>query len=130
MKHRSRSFAAVLAVLALLFAQAMASAHACDMDASGTPTTAKVASTQPDADCCDHVAPPPDHSCDNHCQQGNQAPDRAQSTTVTPLVALGFAMPSVVVASAPAPSYPTTAAPDLARDTQPSISVRNCCFGI
>lgn len=130
MKRRHRPFAAVLAVIALLFGQLMASVHACDVAGPGNSPVAASADVAPADDCCDHGTPPADPACGNHCQQGNQAPERAQSPTVAPLVALGFAMPGPAAVVPAVPSSPPSAAPDLERDTQPPLSIRNCCFRI
>jgi hypothetical protein len=128
MKRRTRPFAALLAILALLFAQAMASVHACDVASAKAPVTASAPAM--DGDCCDHGVPPLDPACDNHCQQGKQAPERAQSPAVAPLVALGFMTATAIVAVPDVSASPPIAAPDLARGTQPPIPIRNCCFRI
>ncbi|HEY6862755.1 MAG TPA: hypothetical protein VI319_02555 [Burkholderiales bacterium] len=129
MSRRTRPFAALFAIVALLFAQAMAAVHACDVLAPEKAPVTASAPAQAGDDCCDHDTLPADPACGNHCQQGNQAPDRVQPT-VAPLLALGFMMTSVAIAPAPVASHPATAAPDLERDTQPPISIRNCCFRI
>ena len=128
MHRRSRPFFAVLAILALFFAQLMASVHACDIG-STVASAAVVGSEGAPADCCDHGTPAPDPLCDNHCQQGKQAPERTQTATLTPLLAGGSVVPSLaVVFTALSASVPS--APDLARDTEPPIPIRNCCFRI
>ena len=131
MSRRSRPFAAFLAILALLFAQAMASVHACgDFKASTAAFAAAAAAAVPhDGDCCDPATPQPDSACDNHCQQAKQAPERVQVSSVMPPLAIAFVIPAAL-ALPQAPPAPVTAAPDLARDTQPPISIRNCCFRI
>ena len=129
MNRRSRPFAAMLVVLALLFAQAMVSVHACDQVGGAKASTAAMAVSHPDGDCCDHGAPQPDPACDNHCQQGKQVAERGQASSVMPPVALGFAMPAAVALPQAPPAF-TLPAPDLARGTQPSIPIRNCCFRI
>lgn len=128
MNRRSRAISAVLAVLALLFAQMVASAHACGMQAAEA--AAVVAGAAQDVpDCCDHGASSPKPACDAHCQQDKQAPERVQSATVMPLVVSGNAVPAIAT-SAVQVSFSSSPAPDLARDTQPPIPIRNCCFRI
>lgn len=130
MTRRSRSLASVLAILALLFAQLMATVHACDVDMAAKMSVAASSGMQASGDCCDNAQPQADPACDNHCQQGKQAPERAQATTVMPLAALGFAMPGALATTLAGPRDHPRLAPHLARDTEPSISVRNCCFRI
>jgi hypothetical protein len=125
MKRRSRSIA-FFAALALLFAQALASVHACDGFAPGKSAAAATA-TSHGADCCDHDTTAPDPACDNHCQQGKQLPERSQTPGVTPAVAMGFAI-AVTVALPQSPPVIPASAPDLARGTEPPASIRNCCF--
>ena len=129
MNRRSYRFASLLAIVALLFAQAMASVHACDRFTAAKMLPAATGAGHPAGDCCDPGAPRPDPLCDNHCQQGKQALDRDQGASVTPLVTMGFVMPIAIVPWR-AHQGPVHAAPDLSRDTAPPISIRNCCFRI
>lgn len=126
MSRHARRFAALFAILALVFAQAMASVHACNaVGMKAAP--AATAAAQPDGDCCDHEMAA-DPACDTHCQQGKQAPERLQAASAAPLVALGFVMPAAL--APPAPDGFVLPAPDLARGTQPPIPIRHCCFRI
>ena len=129
MKHASRRFAALIALLALLFAQAVISAHACGMLHGAKYLTSVAPQSAQDFDCCDGDAPGGDLVCDSHCQQGNQAPERAQLPAVMPIVGPGFEMP-VPLGAAAAPQTLLAVPPDLVRDTQPPIPIRNCCFRI
>jgi hypothetical protein len=128
--RRFRSFAAVLALVALVYAQAMASVHACDGQAFARAAVATDAGAQPLPDCCDEEQPAQQPLCDTHCQQGKQTLDRGQAPIVAPVAATAFVLPLVVtgvdIASAPPAVHP----PDLARITEPPISIRNCCFRI
>ena len=129
MERRSRRFASLLAVLALLFAQALASVHACDQFNGGKMTVAAKAHGHPAGDCCDDGKGQPDPLCDNHCQQGKQATESGQNASVTPLVAGGFVMPIAIAPWRATHATPSTT-PDLSRDTAPPIPIRNCCFRI
>ncbi|HET9652568.1 MAG TPA: hypothetical protein VFP36_10270 [Usitatibacter sp.] len=130
MKRRSRSLASVLAILALLFAQLMAAVHACEVDKPVKASVAAASDAQTGDDCCDHGQRAPDPACDNHCQQGKQNTERSTGFTVIPLVGAGFAMPGAPALAPLAPAGNPSLAPDLTRDTEPPISVRNCCFRI
>ena len=129
MTRASRRIAAILTLFALLFAQAMVSAHACDVFGSAKAPVAAVATETPEGDCCDGHGPPGDAVCGSHCQQGNQAAERGQVLSVMPLVDLGFALPAPILVPAARPAF-VSAVPDLARGTQPPIPIRNCCFRI
>ena len=130
MKRRSRSLASAVAILVLLFAQLMAAVHACDVDRPAKESVATGSNAQTGDDCCDHGQRAPDPACDNHCQQGKQNTERSPGLAVVPLVATGFAMPGAPALALAAPPGHQRLAPDLAHDTEPSISIRNCCFRI
>ena len=127
MPRRFPPFAIVLALAAFVFAQLLATVHACDM---GVPAKAPAAAGHVVADdCCDKSQPAGDPECDNHCRQASPAPERVQPQATASVV------PSLVVqAFLPlAQATPLAAhsrAPNLARHIEPSIPIRNCCFRI
>ena len=126
MKRRS-PFVIVAAIAAMLFAQAMASVHACDMVFQPMSPHASVAQ---DASEAQGQAPAlaPDSDCANHCQQGDKAPDRAHVTSASAPIAAPLLI-SLNVAT-PALTPIRAATPYLARRIEPAIPIRNCCFRI
>ena len=128
MKRRFRPLVSVLAVLALLFAQAMVAVHACDMQRAPSPVTTAAAAPQPAGDCCTPADVPRDPACGNHCQQGDAIGDTTLAPAMGPAIP-AVALPSLVAPPATAPPAPRLA-PDLSRDTEPPIAVRHCCFRI
>jgi hypothetical protein len=125
MKHR-RPFAAVVALVAFVFAQLLAAAYACEMGMA-QPAAAQSAAA-PAGDCCDPVTAP-DAACHNHCEQANKAPERIVASNVAAPIEARLAVP-FRVASLAAPPPPEISAPYLARHIEPRISIRNCCFRI
>lgn len=131
MSRRSPPFAIIVAVVAFVFAQLMGAAHACEMGFPGKAQAAAVAAPALQ-DCCGEGTPAPmDASCHNHCQQANSAPERVNPGAAMPAPAAAIAPPaSTSVRIADPPPRASSPAPDLARHTGPSISIRNCCFRI
>jgi hypothetical protein len=129
MKRRIRPFASVLAIVALLFAQAMAAVHACDMEGP-RPSVPAASTAAPDGgDCCTPANASRDPACDNHCQQANAIGDRTQDSAPMVPAITSVLSPLIVAPHAAAPPAPPPA-PDLTRDTAPPISVRHCCLRI
>jgi len=131
MKRRSRPVVSLLALFALVFAQMLASVHACEvMDTMAKAPVTASATDHPASDCCDNGPPAPDPACDNHCQAGNAAPDRTQTTAPAAAAAPSLALPTLTVGIAAESSPPPRAITDPARPTEPALSIRNCCFRI
>lgn len=132
LRRRFRPFTALLAVLALLFAQGIASVHACD--GTGTAKLQPVSqheSSQAMPDCCDEDSSrAPQLPCDLHCQQGNQTVDRGQAAIVPPVLVAAVVAPFAAPAWNLPPQPQAVRAPHLARLTEPPIPIRNCCFRI
>ncbi|HET7403124.1 MAG TPA: hypothetical protein VFJ62_15120 [Usitatibacter sp.] len=131
MKRRLRPFASVLAIVALLFAQAMMSAHACDMEAGGAaaPAASAASAGAPDGgDCCAPKNVVRDPACASHCTHAATSVDRADTiTAIEP--AAETPLPAPVVPRALAPPE-RLLAPGLTRHIEPPIPVRHCCFRI
>jgi hypothetical protein len=130
MKRRSPPFALLLAIAAFVFAQLMGAVHACNMGLDGTAPAKAAVATQGDGGCCDDGQAPPDAACDNHCQQAYKAPERVNIGTAVPIVVPGIAMPVALMRKADPAPRSFLPAPGLAWHTEPSISIRNCCFRI
>lgn len=127
MKRLIRKLAACLGIAALLVTQLAASAYSCPMQ-HGQSTVATASEAQGDP-CLDDV----DAStslCIYHCQQGKQSLDKPQAPGIAPVIAMGYtkalADTHFVAASAPWTPRPHL----LARQTEPPLSIRNCCLRI
>jgi hypothetical protein len=129
MKRRLSPFASVLAIVALLFAQVMTSVHACDMEKARAALPAATATAPDGGDCCTPADTARDPACDNHCQQTAAPVDRAEAPLAVAPAGTGLAPPASLVPPATAPPV-RLLSPDLARHTEPPISLRHCCFRI
>jgi hypothetical protein len=129
---RRRAFAALFALVAVLFSQLAVSAYACP----GAASMVRAAVSPQEAP---QDAPPPCHEqpadaaptplCQAHCQQGDQSSDvRAASLPVVAFVVLpSWAAPVFPLHDA----RPIEAQPSLLeRPTGPPLAVRHCCFRI
>ena len=124
---RPHPFAAIFALVAVLFAQLAVSAYACP----GMEEMTRAAVVAQDAPPC-HQNPAPTEPtplCQAHCQQGDQSSDvRAASLPAVTLLAL----PSPGLIVSPARDARATAMQPslLERPTGPPLAVRHCCFRI
>lgn len=124
---RLRSFAALLALLSVLFSQLAVSAYACAGKDSMSRPAALEAHDMPD---CDRMTAleEPSAICQAHCKQGDQSLDKASVTVPagamsSPCAAVEWAAPRE------GPSAPTQASL-LERPTGPPLAVRHCRFRI
>ena len=124
---RLRPFAALIALVAVLFAQLATAAYACP----GMEIMTRVAIAQQDVPPCHEQAPAQERSalCDAHCQQGDQSPgERGTSVPAVVLVAL----PSAALAASVdfhdgTPRFGAQSSL-LERPTGPPLAVRHCRF--
>jgi hypothetical protein len=126
---RPQPFAAILAVVAVLFAQLAVSAYACPgMDAMAQP--AVVAGDTPP--CHQNPTPTePTPLCQAHCQQGDQSLDqRGVSAPAVSFVALPVSWRPLRIAVSDAPPAPRAQLSLLERPTGPPLAVRHCRFHI
>lgn len=125
----SRFFAALIAVVSVLFSQLAIAAYACP----GLPTD-QVMAMAADAD---HVMPDCEQMdsaqpalCHAHMQAGDQTLDKPPSPNVPPTVAV-LLMPAMSDLHLAAPLVVFYAdAAGLRRSSDPPLSIRNCCFRI
>lgn len=127
MKRLIRKLAACLGIAALLVMQLAASAYSCPMQ-QGKSTYATDSEVHGNP-CLDEV----DAStslCIYHCQQGKQSLDKPQAPGITPVIAMGYskALADAHFVANPAPWSPRPHS--LARNTEPPLSIRNCCLRI
>lgn len=100
MIRRRRPFAAVLAIVALLFAQLLMSAHACDMPSQGRSSGAMVHGEGCPGAAQDET--PGGNLCEQHCQYGavsvdSDPPDQMAMSVVTH----AFKVEAAVAAASP-----------------------------
>jgi hypothetical protein len=123
---RLRSFAALLALVSVLFSQLAVSAYACPgKDSMSRPAVL----ADHDMPGCDRMAAPGERSaiCQAHCEQGDQSPTQGgvmlPAAATCSLGAAAWPMPPDV------PAAPTQASL-LERPTGPPLAVRHCRFRI
>ena len=122
---RPHAFPAILALVALLFAQLAVSVYACP----GAQGMVKAAATEEAPPCHRNPAPDaPTPLCQAHCQQGDQSLDkRSVSAVAVSFVALPVTWrPQPAVAFAP--DAPGAQSSLLERPTGPPLAVRHCRF--
>lgn len=129
LSRSSRFFAALLAVVSVLFSQLAMAAYACP----GLPTSQAMAlvaeadHVMPDCEQMDSAQPA---LCHAHMQAGDQTLDKPPSPNVPPTVAVLLmpAMSDLHLALPPVVFYTDVAG--LRRSSDPPLSIRNCCFRI
>jgi hypothetical protein len=126
MTRRIRAFAALLALVSVLFTQLAVPAYACPML---FPDPAAVETMAEEAGCCGESIDAGEKGlCQAHCLQGNQSIEKrvvvpVDSFATIPAIALLVSSPE----AHPQP-IPERLPLLLARDTAPSLAVRHCCF--
>jgi len=110
-----------------LLMQLAVSAYSCPMQ-QGQSTYATESEVQGDP-CLDSIDAA-ESLCIYHCQQGKQSLDKPQAPAVPPLIATGFtkALADTHFVASPAPWVQRPHL--LARETEPPLSIRNCCLRI
>jgi hypothetical protein len=126
--RRRRAFAALFALVSLLFSQLAVSAYACP----GSDSMAGAAVSMQEAPPPCHEQPAgktPTPLCQAHCQQGDQSSDvRAASLPAVTFVALPS--PGLMLSLADDARAMATQPSLLERPTGPPLAVRHCCFRI
>jgi hypothetical protein len=127
MKRPFRRLAAFVTIAAFAFAQLAIPAHSCSLQ-QGQTTSAidSEAPGNPSLDDVDAAKP----LCIYHCQQGKQSLDKPQAPGITPVIAMGYtrALADAHRVASPAPWIPRLHF--LARESEPPLSIRNCCLRI
>ena len=127
MNRLIRKLAACLGIAALLLMQLAVSAYSCPTQQEQS-TYANDSEVQGNP-CLDNG----DASvalCVYHCQQGKQSLDKPQAPGITPVIAMGYTetLADAHFVAGPAPWI--ARARSLARDSEPPLSIRNCCLRI
>ncbi len=127
MKRLIRKLAACLGIAALLLMQLAVSAYSCPMR-QGQSTYATESEVQGDP-CLDSIDAA-ESLCIYHCQQGKQSLDKPQTPSLASVIAMGYtrALADAHFAASPAPWIRRPHL--LARETEPPLSIRNCCLRI
>ena len=124
---RPRAFAAIVALVALLFAQLAVAAYACP----GVDGMKRVAVADDTPPCHENPAPEaPTPLCQAHCQQGDSLDTRGASMPVVSLFALPVSWRPLPAAVSIAPDVPGAQVSLLERPTGPPLAVRHCRFNI
>lgn len=127
MTRRFRSFAALLALVGVLFSQLALAAYACPMETLAQ--AAAMAAMDGEGGCCGKSVDASNPAlCHAHCQQGKQTldkpsvsvPDPGPASSILPVASLSIAEPPDIAPGA----LPLL----LARDTAPSLAVQLCCL--
>ncbi|WP_420477186.1 hypothetical protein [Noviherbaspirillum sp. ST9] len=129
-----RFFAALLAMVSVLFSQLAIAAYVCPSVADGQAQHALAAmqamSEHHDASACNDMDDTQSSLCRTHCQGDNQSVERPQPPNVTPSVAV-ILVPEVRSADiAFRPIHTQAVSFWLTRMSSPPLSIRNCCFRI
>ena len=125
---RPRAFAAILAIVAVLFAQLALATYACP-GVDGMKPAALAEDTPP---CHQNPAPEaPTPLCQAHCQQGDQSLDqRGASMPAASLAALPMSWRPLHAGASIEAEVPGAQVSLLARPTGPPLAVRHCRFNI
>jgi hypothetical protein len=128
-----RWYAAVIALISMLFMQLAVAAYACpqlNVTSSGERGQPMEMARGHAMSCCEKPDPVQPALCHAHGDVGKQSLDKPEPPPVHPFSAVGFAisLPRVDTfdntASAPADSA------SLARTTAPPLAIRHCCLRI
>lgn len=126
--RRSRCFAALFAVLSLLFMQLAVAGYVC-------PSTAVEASSMVEAGmpCADTMAAEMDseqpHLCHAHCQSEQQVSDKQELPAPVAVSMLSALPADFTVDLSPRPmAGPLLQASHLARTTTPPLAISHCCL--
>jgi hypothetical protein len=131
--RRSRHFAALLALVSLLFAQGALSLYQCPGDGValvGQTVDSAAGDAMRSMPGCDGMDLEQPALCRAHAQAGNQSLDKPPSPDVPAFMPSGLFFVLDAMASEP---HRVFAQPNpwlLTRSTAPPIAVRNCCFRI
>ncbi|MEO5510775.1 MAG: hypothetical protein ABIS27_09090 [Longimicrobiales bacterium] len=129
----ARTFAALFALVSLLFMQMALAWYECPADRIGGAAQLLAASERVGgavAHGCEGTDPEQPGLCHAHDQRGNQSLDKPALPDVQPFTTGGYAivLEMIATASAVAPSRQDSSL--LRRTTAPPIAVRHCCFRI
>lgn len=133
MTRSCRWYAAVIALISMLFMQLAVAAYACPQlkvaPASGHSQAMEMA--HGDAmSCCDKPDPVQPSLCHAHGDVGKQSLDKPEPPPVHPFSAVGLAIPLLPVDTFSIPAGAPADGVSLARTTAPPLAIRNCCFRI
>jgi len=121
-------FAVVLAIVSLLFTQLAVAGYAC-------PTLKPLQEMTNLADIgmaqdCDETDVEQRALCEAHMQAPDQSADRQASPTIPPAIAVPLVMVPGVLNVAELPAVACAPQAWLTHPSEPSLSIRNCCFRI
>jgi hypothetical protein len=131
LSRRTHAFAALLALVSLLFTQLAVAGYACpSMQIAQAMETIAASAVQRDMPGCPGMNTEDTVLCQNQGQTGNQSLDKPALPDVSPFVA-SLLTQTLNRTDSLQPSLVTpSAAFVLMRSTAPPLSIRNCCFRI
>jgi hypothetical protein len=128
-----RWYAAVIALISMLFMQFAVAAYACpqlNVTSSGARGQPMEMAHGHEMPCCEQPDPVQPALCHAHGDVGKQSLDKPEPPPVPPFSAVGFAISlSPVDMLDNAAGTPADSA-SLARTTAPPLAIRNCCLRI
>src|SRR5882672_8116960 len=127
MNRLIRKLAACLGIAALLLMQLAVSAYSCPMQ-QGQSTHATESEVQ--GDPCRDSIDAAESLCIYHCQQGKQSLDKPQAPSLAPVIAMGYTGALVDTPFVASHARRFRSPHLLARETEPPLSIRNCCLRI
>jgi len=125
--RKSRSIAALLALVSLLFAQLAVAAYSCPGMQAGQFAAAAASLEDQPMPGCQNTDPEQPTLCKSHAQGGSQSLDKHEVPKIPPLMLAGAALDSCHVDVARRPSAAPSQVP-LTRATAPPIQLRHCRF--
>jgi hypothetical protein len=126
----SRWYAAVIAMLSMLFMQLAVAAYACPQLAAGAATGATESAHGHHMSCCQQPDPVQPALCHAHGQAGKQSLDKPEPPPVQPFSAVGLAIPLPSVGAVDGRASAPADIASLARTTAPPLAIRHCCLRI
>ena len=128
-----RWYAAVIALISMLFMQLAVAAYACPqlkVESQGAQGQIMKIAHGHDMPCCQKPDPEQPALCHAHGDVGKQSLDKPDLPSVPPFNAVGLAIPLFPVAPFDVPASAPVNGVGLARTTAPPLAIRNCCFRI
>lgn len=130
----SRWYAALVALISMLFMQLAVAAYACPELGVGRDTghgqAMMAAGSGHEMSSCQTPDPVQPALCHAHGQVGKQSLDKPELPPVQPFMAVGLAIPLHPVDTSELAPPPPAEIAFLARTTAPPLTIRNCCFRI
>jgi hypothetical protein len=133
LSRSGRWYAALIALLSMLFMQLAVAAYACpqlDTRVAGGHGHGMMSGQAHAMSCCEKPDPAQPALCHAHGQVGKQSLDKPEPPPVAPFTAVGLAIPLALADHVDGRPGASAGGALLARTTAPPLSIRNCCLRI